>query len=42
MVQVCGDAAQALNENGPTCQLLICRGGRLVPGVIDLRATGGN
>lgn len=40
MVQVCGDAAHALNENGPACQILICRGGRLVPGVIDL--TGGN
>jgi prepilin-type N-terminal cleavage/methylation domain-containing protein len=42
MIQVCGDAARALNENGPACQLLICRGGRLVPGVIDLTATGGN
>lgn len=39
MIQVCGADAQALNPNGPACQFLICRGGRLVPGVIDL--TGG-
>ena len=36
MIQVCGADAQALNPNGPACQFLICRGGRLVPGVIDL------
>jgi prepilin-type N-terminal cleavage/methylation domain-containing protein len=41
MIQVCGEDAQALNPNGPACQFLICRGGRLVPGVIDLTATGG-
>jgi hypothetical protein len=40
MVQVCGEAAQALNSNGPACQFLICRGGRLLPGVIDVGTAG--
>ena len=39
MIQVCGDAARAMNPNGPDCQFLICRGGRMVPGVIDLTGT---
>jgi len=39
MIQVCGADAQAMNPNGPACQFLICRGGRLVPGVIDLTGT---
>lgn len=41
MIQVCGVEAQALNPNGPACQFLICRGGRLVPGVVDLTGVGG-
>jgi hypothetical protein len=36
MTQACGDAAESLTGNGHACQFLICRGGRLVPGLIDL------
>jgi prepilin-type N-terminal cleavage/methylation domain-containing protein len=42
MIEVCGDAAQALTNNGTACRFLICHGGQFVPGVIDLTSTGGN
>ena len=36
MIEICGDAAQALTKNSQDCQFMICRGGQLVPGIIDL------
>jgi prepilin-type N-terminal cleavage/methylation domain-containing protein len=34
MIEICGDAAQALTQNGTACQILICRGGTFIPGII--------